>query len=222
MKKLSKKIKIGQKLGSISTEELNMKNIKKEEIEEILNNYSKTGVKFEENREILMNIYQDVNEKYHQEPWEYQSILDYRAGGYYAINYNCRKFISMHLYKKAKNIEKEIKYAPKMMSNMIVFRFLTLNEFEKIQKCQQEGKIYVKKGFMSCSISSEFPGTMEIQIPTRDRFTMILKISKGTEAIYFDDSVENEILIQKNTKIQIKKIINDVNRRTIIIAEIKK
>lgn len=223
MKKILKKIKIGQKQDIIKVEESNMKYLKKTEIEKILNDYSNNGEKYKKNKAILEKIYAKTNQKHRLNPSKYQYISDYRAGCYRDINSNCRKIIKNgKLDRKTNKIKKEIKQVPKIPDDMIMFRFIDRKEYEIIEKIYKKGKLYKRKGFTSVSLCSDFPTSMEFEILTKNKYTMIIEVPRGTEAIYFEDSMENEVLIQKNSYMQINDIIYCLNRKILIFAKIKK
>ena len=223
MKKILKKIKIGQKQDIIKVEESNMKYLKKTEIEKILNDYSNNGEKYKKNKAILEKIYAKTNQKHRLNPSKYQYISDYRAGCYRDINSNCRKIIKNgKLDRKTNKIKKEIKQVPKIPDDMIMFRFIDRKEYEIIEKIYKKGKLYKRNGFTSGSLCSDFPTSMEFEILTKNKYTMIIEVPRGTEAIYFEDSMENEVLIQKNSYMQINDIIYCLNRKILIFAKIKK
>lgn len=204
-------------------EESNMKYLKKPEIEKILNDYSNNGEKYKKNKVILEKIYAKTNQKHRLNPSKYQYISDYRAGCYRDINSNCRKIIKNgKLDRKTNKIKKEIKQVPKILDDMIMFRFIDRKEYEIIEKIYKKGKLYKRKGFTSVSLCSDFPNSMEFEILTKNKYTMIIEVPRGTEAIYFEDSMENEVLIQKNSYMQINEIIYCLNRKILIFAKIKK
>lgn len=235
MKKIFKKIKVGQKQDIIKVEESNMKKLKKPEIEKILIEHSLNGEKFKNNKEKLDKQYSAWNTEW-KEKWNEDSEygmpwIFYCGVGHLEMNEVCRnpnetehdqRFFDWYINP----LETLIENAPKINEEMNLFRFVDEKEFRIMKNCYKHKKEYIRKGFTSCTISTNFPETLEMQGYNNGKYMLILKIPAKTDAIYVSDDLpyvdhqEKEIILHRNAVIRIKKIIKISKAKTVIISEL--
>lgn len=233
--KLSKKMKGSKKTMLYSQKNSkggeNMTDINENShVEDILKNFALDKDELNKSKKLLEQYYNDWSIRHKEKTYKIiDPIVQYCGDMHGRLNQLCRGEVQENssLVTLIQDLYVTIQEAPKTPKNLKVFRYIDQNEFAIIKNNYDLQKPYIREGFTSCSISSNLSKFLQPPIQNRyGKYIMIIDLPKDTNAIYihpeikFVDHSRYELILQKNTKIEINKILIINEEKTVLLCKV--
>lgn len=157
-----------------------------------------------------------------------KALRNYSGNLYTGINSylrgNCHTNIS-YLKDNIKNIDISFSNVPTLEENIIVFRYIYLSEaLRNYYFSLKEGDMIKDKAYISTSLIIDVAINHGRKID--DNFALlVIKVPKGENVIFVDTIdvyIEYEILISRNSTLEIEKILVKNDKQIVLLCELQK